>query len=90
VIVFVHLHTTLQIETPEGLVRNLSIEIDDGARLIDLVDILGIEADEAHTLFVVQGQIADLDHRLAEGDVVHFIPAISGGNFSAEPKKYTL
>ena len=75
----VHLHTILQKVTPNGTVRELEVELEDTATLGDLLALLELSVDDANTLLVVQGQICNLNCRLVHGDVVHFIPAISGG-----------
>lgn len=79
----VHLHTILQKSTPDGVVRELEVELEDLATLGDLVALLGLSVDDENTLFVVQGQISNLNYELAHGDVVHCIPAISGGGIVA-------
>ena len=75
----IHLHTTLQIQTPEGPVRHLELELPNGSTLQALIDHLGLELDEEETLLVINGKFAELDHELKAGDEIHFIPAISGG-----------
>jgi molybdopterin converting factor small subunit len=79
----VHLHTILQKSTPEGMIRKFEVEIENGATLGDLVALLELSADDENTLFVVQGQISTMNCELVHGDVVHCIPAISGGGIMA-------
>lgn len=79
--VSVHLHTTLQKVSPTGPVRELEVELAEGATLNDLIALLKLEINDEHTLCVVQGQIAERTQILSDKDIVHFIPAISGGGF---------
>ena len=75
----VHLHTLLQRQTPEGLARRVDVELLDGSSLLNLLSSLQIEISPEHLLFVVNGRIADVERELHDGDVVHLIPALSGG-----------
>ena len=75
----VHLHTLLQRQTPEGLARRVDVELLDGSSLLNLLSSLQIEIAPEHLLFVVNGRIADVERELQDGDVVHLIPALSGG-----------
>jgi molybdopterin converting factor small subunit len=77
--VIAHLHTILQKVTPGGSIRVVTVELDSDAKIIDLIRQMNLIIDEANTLFVIQGQIVEIDQKLFEGDEVHFIPAISGG-----------
>jgi molybdopterin converting factor small subunit len=80
----VHLHTTLQIQTPQGLIRNLQVELPQGSTLQALIDHLGVKVDAEETLLVVNGRITEPDRVLVAGDEVHLIPAISGGTMHTE------
>lgn len=75
----VHLHTTLQKASAGGLIREMEMVIGEGSTLNDLIGLLELEVDDEQTLFVVQGQISERSRILEDRDVVHFIPAISGG-----------
>lgn len=90
--VLVHLHTTLQKVTSDGLIRQLEVELEPGATLDDLIAFLNLGVDEAHTLLVIQGQIAEGGQVLSDGDEVHFMPAISGGGIPSitNHQEYTL
>ena len=78
--VIVHLHTILQKQTPQGLMRKLVVNLSAGASLRDLLAVLDMQVDEHNTLFVRQGQIIEPEVLLNEDDEIHIIPAISGGN----------
>ncbi len=78
--VTVHLHTTLQRQTPAGPVRKMQLTLPAGSTLEDVRRILEITIDPHHLLLVVNGRLAEADQMLSNGDEVHFIPAISGGD----------
>lgn len=78
----VHLHTILQIETPEGLIRKLNLTTDSEISIDELILHLNITADPSQTLFVINGQICTPGTIITNGDEVHLIPAISGGGNS--------
>jgi sulfur carrier protein ThiS len=60
-------------------VSNLEVELPTGGTLGDIIVQLGIEMDSENTLLVVNGRSVELDEILVDGDIVHLIPAISGG-----------
>jgi molybdopterin converting factor small subunit len=78
-VITVHLHTTLQRRTPEGLQRRLEVTLPAGSRLADVLERLAIPLDEASILLVINGRAAAPAQPLADGDEVHLIPALSGG-----------
>jgi len=78
-VVTVRLHTTLRRETPQGVVDRLQLELTEGATLSTVVEALGIALREDAILLVVNGKVAQVDARLADGDEVRLIPAMSGG-----------
>jgi molybdopterin converting factor small subunit len=75
----VHLHTTLQRRTPQGMIRRLDMTLPPVSALADLLSALAIEANQEATLLVVNGRTADPMQALQDGDEVHLIPAMSGG-----------
>jgi sulfur carrier protein ThiS len=75
----VHLHTLLQRQTPDGLARCINVELPDGSSTLSLLDFLQIQVAPEHLLIVVNGRIAEVERELHNGDVVHLIPALSGG-----------
>lgn len=75
----VHLHTTLQRRTPQGMIRRLDMTLPPVSALADLLSALAIEANQEATLLVVNGRTADPMQTLQDGDEVHLIPAMSGG-----------
>jgi len=75
----VHLHTILQRQTPEGLLRRLELETPAGTTLADLLARLEIELSPDAMLLVVNGRVAELAYELQDGDTVNLMPALSGG-----------
>ena len=57
------------------------VEIDDGARLTDLFDVLGVQAK--WVVAEINGEAIDRDDmpgvRLAEGDRIELVRAVAGG-----------
>ena len=78
-IVNLHLHTLLQRPSPNGLIRQLEVELPAGATLQDLLKREGIIVDDENFLLVVNNRNVERDQVLNDGDDVDLIPAISGG-----------
>lgn len=78
-VVELHLHTILQRKTDAGMVRKMNIELPPGATLAEVLDILNVDYPMDKLLLVVNGKNAELKYRLNDWDIVHIIPAISGG-----------
>jgi molybdopterin converting factor small subunit len=77
----VHLHTILQKETPEGVINRVDLDLAVGTMLGDVLNTLEITLDSDSLLLVVNGRMADINSVLTPGDVVHLMPAISGGAY---------
>jgi sulfur carrier protein ThiS len=77
--VIAHLHTILQRQTPEGLVRRLEVDLPGGSRVADLLLSLEISLPLDALLLAVNGRVAGPEQLLEEGDQVNIMPAISGG-----------
>ncbi len=75
----VNLHTTLQRQTPRGLQRCVDLDLPEGSTLHDILGMLEIQFDPENLLLVVNGKVAEQSYKLAEGDKVSLIPAMSGG-----------
>jgi molybdopterin converting factor small subunit len=75
----VNLHTTLQRQTPQGTQRCVDLELPEGSTLEELLVVLEIRLEPENLLLVVNGKVADDAYRLADGDHVSLIPAMSGG-----------
>jgi sulfur carrier protein ThiS len=80
--VTVHLHTVLQRQTPDGLVRQLDLEIPSSSTIEELLNQLAIDFPLESLLLVVNGRLVEPDHILANGDQVNLMPAISGGGLA--------
>jgi sulfur carrier protein ThiS len=78
-IVNLHLHTLLQRPSPNGLIRELEVELPPGATLQELLTRQGIIVDSENFLLVVNSRNVEPDQVLNDGDDVDLIPAISGG-----------
>ncbi|HEY2381408.1 MAG TPA: MoaD/ThiS family protein [Terriglobia bacterium] len=78
-IVNLHLHTLLQRPSPNGLIRQLEVELPPGATLEELLTREGIVIDSENYLLVVNSRNVEPDQVLKDGDEVDLIPAISGG-----------
>ncbi len=77
--VHLHLHTILQRQTPQGLVSTVQYACKAGQTISQLMVDLSIDYNEDNLLLVANGQITTPNYALKDGDVVHLIPAISGG-----------
>lgn len=75
----VFLHTILQQQTSDKIIRQLFVELPTNATLTSLLTQMGIQLDVENTLLVINGRTAELNQKLSDGDQVHLIPAISGG-----------
>jgi sulfur carrier protein ThiS len=75
----VHLHTVLQRQTPEGLVRQLALTVPPQSTVNDLLAQLAIDFPLDSLLLVVNGRLVEENHLLQEGDKINLMPAISGG-----------
>jgi molybdopterin converting factor small subunit len=78
-VVNLHLHTLLQRPSPNGLIRQLEVELPPGATLQELLTRQGIIVDSENFLLVVNSRNVEPDQVLNDGDEVDLIPAISGG-----------
>jgi sulfur carrier protein ThiS len=77
--IVVHLHSILQLKTPQGLQRRLEVELPEGSTIQDLIEHLAVEVDPEHLSLVLNGRVAKLEQVLEDGDKVHLMVPISGG-----------
>ena len=70
----VHLFSTLQ----KKLFRKARVQLQEGARVTDLLTLLVISHDDVGIL-VVNHRDATFDQQLHEGDAITIIPLIGGG-----------
>lgn len=78
-VVNVQLHTILQRETAEGMVRNLDVELAPNSTIGELLELLEIELSSEMLLLVVNGRLREVNYILKPDDRVDLIPALSGG-----------
>ena len=77
--VSVYLHTILQQNTPQGIVRQFEVSLPPGSDMLDLLGELNIELGPEHIMLVVNGVMVNEHTLLSDGDRVNLMPAISGG-----------
>jgi sulfur carrier protein ThiS len=87
-VVTVHLHTTLQRQTPTGAVRRLEVTLPAGSTLADLLVRLQVEPHQDSILLVINGRQAQATQGLADGDEVHLMPALSGGAPASDGQRH--
>lgn len=78
-IVHVRLHTALQQVSAESRTGQMDLEVPPGACVQDVLDQLGLIADDEALLLVLNRRMVGLEAPLADGDTLDLIPAISGG-----------
>lgn len=78
-VVLVKLHTILQRSSPEGMVREISLELAEPSLLKEILRILEIPLKGDALILAVNGRVVDENCVLADGDVVSLMPALSGG-----------
>lgn len=78
-VIEVHLHTILQRNTETDRGRMVRIELPPGSILAVVLSRLDITMPVDNILLVVNGRLSDLTSQLNDGDIVHIIPALSGG-----------
>jgi sulfur carrier protein ThiS len=79
-VITVHLYTILQRPSPDGLQRQLELSLATSSTIADVITALAITLPVDAMLLVVNGRVADTQTRLNEGDHLHLMPAMSGGN----------
>jgi molybdopterin converting factor small subunit len=79
--VIVHLHTILQLQSPDGPIRRLELNLPTGSTLQAVLDTLHLPLKLEDILLVVNMRTAEPDLELHEEDEIHLIPALSGGGY---------
>lgn len=74
-----HLHTILQLQTEAGAVRKVIVELPPGATLAAVLEQFNVQLPLDGLILIVNGRLASAPDLLNDGDVVHIIPALSGG-----------
>lgn len=62
----------------EGRDKDRVYELRDGTRAIDVINMLNIKLDDVKIL-LINGQDADFDVQLKDGDIVSIFPPVGGG-----------
>lgn len=78
--VTVHLHNALRRRTPAGWQNRLSLTLPAHAAVRELIERLQLDFPREALLVVVDRRAVSEDHLLQDGDVVHLLPALSGGS----------
>lgn len=74
-----HLHTILQLKTEAGSVRKVLVELPPGATLAAVLEQFNIQLPIDGLILIVNGRVASVTDLLNNEDIVHIIPALSGG-----------
>jgi sulfur carrier protein ThiS len=77
--VSVHLHTTLQRQSPEGRISRVEMNLPEGATIEHAIQGLAISMDREALILVLNNRIAEVEAVLTHGDRLDIVPAISGG-----------
>lgn len=77
--ILVNLHTILRRTTPGGTISQVTVSLPAHATMTNLLQVLEIDDPLDAILFVINNRSASVDQVIQPGDVVHLIPAISGG-----------
>jgi molybdopterin converting factor small subunit len=78
-VVEIHLHTVLQRPSENKMIRQISLTLPPGATLADVISELDIKYSDDGLLLVINGRLVDKESSLEDGDIIHLIPALSGG-----------
>ena len=75
----VHLHATLRLVIKEGKGQSIIVELPEYSSIGDLLELMKIDQNPNHMLFVLNGRTTGLDQVLEDGDVLNLMTAVSGG-----------
>lgn len=78
-VVIVHLHANLRLESPEGMISRLEMDLQPGSEVRAVLQELNLSHQEGALLIAVNGRVGMPEQVLSEGDVVRVMPPISGG-----------
>lgn len=78
-VVTVHLHANLRLETPEGMVARLEMELEPGADIRSVLRALDMRQGGEALLIALNGRMAAPEDILTDGDELRLMPAMSGG-----------
>ena len=75
----VHLHAILRMVIKEGKGQDIVMDLPENSTIGDLLELMKIDQDTDHMLFVLNGRTTGLNQVLEEGDVLNLMTAVSGG-----------
>jgi sulfur carrier protein ThiS len=78
-VVEIHLHTVLQRPSENKMIRQITLTLPPGATLAEVLSELDIKYSDDGLLLVINGRLVDKESSLEDGDIIHLIPALSGG-----------
>lgn len=78
-IVTVRLHATLRRPTPTGYQNRVRAELENGATVASLLEMLNLNIDPEHLMVLLDRRRVGPNHPLADGDHLDLFPPISGG-----------
>ncbi len=79
------LHTILQRETPQGLQRQLTVQLAEDSSIDAVLQLLEIKLPIEALILVVNGRLCPPTTILNNGDELDLIPALSGGSHHKRP-----
>ncbi len=77
--VVVQLHTIAQKKTKNGRIDKINLEISNGSTILDIIERVDIPLKFEDLLVVIEQKTVAADYQPQDGDIIHIIPAISGG-----------
>jgi molybdopterin converting factor small subunit len=77
-LVEIRLYATLRRHAPTAALGVLSIEVQEGSTVADVLGIMNIELAEVH-IIMINGVSSSLDIVVHNGDRLGFFPAVGGG-----------
>ena len=75
----VHLHATLRRVIKEGNGQVIVMDLPENSAIGDLLELMKIDQDPDHMLFILNGRTTSLGQVLEDGDVLNLMTAVSGG-----------
>jgi molybdopterin converting factor small subunit len=78
-VVEIHLHTVLQRPSENKMIRQITLTLPPGATLAEVLSELDIKYSDDGLLLVINGRLVEKEYSLEDGDIIHLIPALSGG-----------
>lgn len=77
--IVVRLHTIAQKWNENERIDKINLEINEGCTILDVINQIEIPLKWEDLLVVIDQKTVGEDYQPQDGDVIHIIPAISGG-----------